>query len=125
MVASSLDSVAIHWGMGRHKYYLTDHEFHMALKFEWISNPLAQAAVVTGRISFAIFLLRICDTPLRRGFLIGMTGLLTLIFVPLICITLAQCTPVAALWNSDLVLNGQATCWNPQIEAIYSVAAGG
>lgn len=61
----------------------------------------------------------------RKGFLIYGAMIGSFLFCTIaIILTFAQCRPVTALWNTELVAMGKATCWPPQRQSDFSLFAG-
>ncbi|KAI9849433.1 MAG: hypothetical protein M1837_004053 [Sclerophora amabilis] len=120
LVGTALTTVAMQHGLGRHMFYLEPNDVSSASKFEWISHAFAIASVVTGKLSVTIFLLRISNTKLRKWLLYTLNAIMVLLYIPLIVMTYAQCTPTSMLWD----ITAKGTCWNPNIQATYALVCG-
>lgn len=123
IITNALDTVGMHYGIGRHLYYLTPYQRMMAVKYDWISHAFAITATGLGKVAFALFLLRViaANNKAQRWFLHGYNILLIAINIPLIIITYAQCSPTKALWDPSTV---GAKCWDPKVQATYAVFQG-
>ena len=61
----------------------------------------------------------------RKAFLIYGAILGSLLFCGIaIILTFAQCRPVSALWNPELLALGKARCWPPQRQSDFSIFVG-
>ena len=84
--------------------------------------PFAIAAMGTGKISVALFLLRISG-PLARGrvalyLLIVSTAAVCSIYI---VVTLIQCSPTPKLWDSSR----DGSCWSPNIQSSLAMTFSG
>lgn len=103
IIGAGLDFVEVHYGFGRPQYYLTEWqiiEFRKYTYGEWIQTF---ATLMWTKISICLFLLRIPVTkalirPLQGAvvFLAISNGILTILWI-------AQCRPVAAAWNNNIM----------------------
>lgn len=103
-------------------YYLSPEDASKALKMDWVTHAFILAATNLGKVSFAVFLLRIIPKSKKRmrWFLYGYNILLIAINIPLIILTYAQCNPVAGLWNPRI----GAKCLPPHIHDDYGLFQG-
>ena len=97
-----------------------------ASRINWITQPVAIYARVSGKVSVALLIWRIMGrSKWRNAFLLygAMLGSFVICTVAVI-LTFAQCRPVTALWDPELVVMGKATCWPPQRQIRFSIFAG-
>ena len=113
----------------RHLYYLelNPEQAIKASRVNWITQPVAIYALATGKTSVAFLILRLMGkSKWRRAFLIYGAMLGSFLFCTIaIILTFAQCQPVTALWNTELVATGEAKCWPPRRQSDFSLFAGG
>ena len=107
---------------GRHFYYLTTDQRIEAARMNWISMPFAIAAMGTGKISVALFLLRISG-PLPKG---RIALYLIIISTTAVCsiyilVTLIQCSPTPKLWDSSR----DGSCWSPDVQSSLAITFSG
>lgn len=125
---SILWTVLGHIGGCRHLYYLEmdPAQAIRASRINWITQPVAIYALATGKVSVAFLILRIMGkSRWRRAFLIYGAMIASFIFCTIaVILTFAQCRPVTALWNPELVLMEKATCWPPQRQSDFSLFVG-
>ena len=121
LIASSLDTAGMPYGIGRHAYYLSPANRVEALKLDWLSHAWAIASVTTGKISVAFMLLRISNDKRHMWFLQTVNVMLLVLNIPLIIMTYVQCSPPAILWDPTI----KGTCWNPKIQGNYALSQGG
>ncbi|KAL6714046.1 hypothetical protein ACLMJK_008540 [Lecanora helva] len=101
IIGTGLDCVLVHYGTGRHKYYLKDWEYIENQKYsygEWIQT--FQTLMFT-KISICFFLLRI---PVKKYFIRPIQVAIVALIVSNIVLTLLwilQCNPVARAWNKQ------------------------
>ncbi|KAI9762869.1 MAG: hypothetical protein M4579_000222 [Chaenotheca gracillima] len=98
VIGAGLDFPEIHYGFGRHRYYLTDHQYREYLKYgygEWIQTF---ATLTFTKVSICLFLLRIAISkalvrPIQTGIVILVVSniVLTVLWV-------VQCRPIDAAW---------------------------
>ena len=108
---------------GRHNYYLTPDQQVVATKMNWWGQPLPIMAIATGKMSVALFELRILGpNKYRAWFLWWLIFSCPAVLGIAVIVTYAQCTPAAALWTP--ALQATAKCWPPARQANYAVFAG-
>ena len=101
IIGTGLVVVQIHYGLGRHKYYLTVWEYIEFEKYsygEWIQT--FQTLMFT-KISICLFLLRI---PVEKIYIRPLQGAIIGLIVSNIILTLLwifQCNPIASSWNKQ------------------------
>lgn len=101
IIGAALVIVQVHYGFGRHRFYLEKWDYIEYSKFaygEWIQT--FQTLMFT-KISICLFLLRI---PVEKHFIRPIQGTIIALIVSNIALTLAwilQCNPVARSWNKD------------------------
>ncbi|WEW61910.1 hypothetical protein PRK78_007410 [Emydomyces testavorans] len=120
-VNSALLNVSIRNGTGRHQFYLSSEEVIQANKFNWISHGFHVMSTNWGKVSVALFLLRVVNRAKeqKKAFYGGMV-LLTIINVICVFSIYGQCTPTAALWNPWI----EGKCWDPHIQRDYAFFQG-
>ncbi|OJD19334.1 hypothetical protein AJ78_00693 [Emergomyces pasteurianus Ep9510] len=117
-------TICIHYGTGRHVYYLNDYQKVQANKFNWISQGFHVMSTNWGKVSIAFFLLRIVDRAKRKRY-IFFGGMVLLTVVNSVCVytIYGQCTPTTALWNGTGP-NKKGSCWHPNIQRDYAFFQG-
>ena len=108
VIGSALDFTQVHYGFGRHQFYLTDDQLQEFTKYaygEWIQTF---ATLMWTKISICLFLMLIPTSkalirPLQGAvvFLILSNAILTLLWI-------LQCRPVDAAWNTSI----KGTCFS-------------
>ena len=103
IIDCALVIVEVHYGFGKHRFYLSQHQYLEFEKFaygEWIQT--FQTLMFT-KLSICFFLLRI---PVERHLLRPIQGLIIVLIVSNIVLTLLwifQCTPaLAKAWNKQV-----------------------
>ena len=120
VIGFGLVHVEIHYGFGRHEYYLTTWQLIEFRKYafgEWIQTF---ATLMWTKVSICLFLRRIPATkelirPLDAaiGFLIVSNVILTILWI-------VQCRPIDAAWNTNI----QGSCLSKgQMERIIMAQA--
>ncbi|KAF5858015.1 hypothetical protein ETB97_004946 [Aspergillus alliaceus] len=125
MVCATINSVLItisaHYGTGRHAADLTDSERIMAAKYNWLSQGFHVMSTNWGKVSVAMFLLRIVrKVKHHKWAMYGGIVLLTIINVMCVYTIYGQCTPTARLWNTDI----DGSCWEPSVQKNYAFFQG-
>ncbi|KAI9665494.1 MAG: hypothetical protein M1831_001636 [Alyxoria varia] len=114
-IGGSLDTVEIHYGFGRHTYYLTLHELKYFAAYaygEWIQTFFT---LMCTKVSLCFFLLRI---PITRRYILPLKASIAVLILSNVVITfiwIFQCKPVEGFWDPDI----EATCLSHQ--AIYNL----
>ena len=123
VVNSVCTTIGIYHGTGRHIFYLNDYQKVQANKFNWISQGFHVMSTNWGKVSVALFLLRIVGRERRRKLIFG-AGMVLLTIVNAVCVytIYGQCTPTTALWEGQGP--GKGTCWNPNIQRNYAFFQG-
>ncbi|CAL8584540.1 hypothetical protein XPA_010130 [Xanthoria parietina] len=99
IVALGLVVMELHYGFGRHRYYLTQRQFTEFMKYsygEWIQT--FQTLMFT-KISICILLLRI---PVEKFIVRPLQGAIAFLIVTNVVLTLLwifQCNPIAGSWD--------------------------
>ena len=104
-----LDLIDIHYGFGRHQYYLTEHqirEFRRISYADWIQTFFT---LMITKISICLLLIRIHPSDRIRRPIQGLIAFLILSNVVLTLMYILQCNPVDAAW--DPVKQKTAKCF--------------
>ncbi|THC91404.1 hypothetical protein EYZ11_009133 [Aspergillus tanneri] len=119
---SSLATVSAHYGTGRHMVDLADHQRLMATKYNWLSQGFHVMSTNWGKVSVAMFLLRIIRK-VKHHKPAMVAGMLLLTIVNTVCVytIYGQCTPTARLWNPTLE---EGSCWDPTVQRNYAFFQG-
>ena len=102
IIGTGLVVVQIHYGLGRHKYYLTEWEYIDFKKYsygEWIQT--FQTLMFT-KISICILLLRI---PVEKIYIRPLQGTIVSLIISNIILTLLwifQCNPISSSWRTQI-----------------------
>lgn len=110
--------VVLQWkhGNGRHRVYLSDHDYMMINMYGWWGQMLLFISVAFLKVSICLLILRIKDTKLLKGVLhVIMAGVLITNF-GVVVILIAECQPVG-FWRGK-----SAVCWPTHIR-IYFIYA--
>lgn len=111
LVEWALLVVAVHYGAGRHNFYVPTRDHVPAQHFLVASELPWAASIMFIKISIAIMLLRMKHTPLWRVFLWLMIVVQILSCLASLIFQLVQCRPLAALW--DPAGHPHAVCTDP------------
>lgn len=102
IIGCALVVVQVHYGYGRHQYYLTEWQYIEFSKYaygEWIQT--FQTLMFT-KLSICFFLLRI---PVEKHFVRPIQLAIVFLIVTNIVLTLLwifQCNPIAGAWNENI-----------------------
>ena len=102
IIGCGLVVVQVHYGFGRHKFYLTEWQYIEFTKYaygEWIQTF---QTLMFNKISICLFLLRI---PVEKKFIRPIQGTIIALIVSNIILTLLwilQCNPVSKAWNKQV-----------------------
>ncbi|KAK1528563.1 uncharacterized protein CCOS01_06397 [Colletotrichum costaricense] len=110
--------VVLQWkhGNGRHRVYLSDHDYMMINMYGWWGQMLLFISVAFLKVSICLLILRIKDTKvLKRLLHVIMAGVLITNF-GVVIILIAECQPVG-FWRGK-----SAVCWPTHIR-IYFIYA--
>lgn len=101
IIGCGLVIVQIHYGMGRHKFYLSKWQYIEFMKYsygEWIQTF---QTLMFNKLSICFFLLRI---PVEKYFIRPIQGAIVFLIITNIILTLLwifQCNPIAGAWNKE------------------------
>ncbi|KAI5864894.1 hypothetical protein GGS23DRAFT_604347 [Durotheca rogersii] len=114
----SLCTVLVHYGLGRHIYYIPVNHLSEMKRWNWVVQPFGILTLPVGKISVVLLLERLVGhTSTRlRWFLWANMALFTASMVASSILNFAQCNPPRALW-SDVP---GAVCLHPTIQANYA-----
>ena len=100
VVGTGLDFPEVHYGFGRHEYYITEHQYQEFRKYtygEWIQTFFT---LMFTKVSICLMLLRIV---IARNIVRPIQGLIVFLVVSNIVLSLLwilQCNPVDAAWDA-------------------------
>lgn len=106
-IGTALVIVQVDYGFGRHKYYLSKHQFREFQKYSYGEWMQTFATLMFTKISICLFLLRIT---ISKAFIRPLWALITILILSNIILTIlwiVQCRPLAGAWNTEI----QGTCF--------------
>ncbi|KAI5917161.1 hypothetical protein F4810DRAFT_697611 [Camillea tinctor] len=118
IITLSLCTVLVHYGLGRHIYYIPVEDRMELARWNWIVQPFGILTLPIGKISVVLLLERIMGpTSLRRRWFLWVNMFLfTASMVSSSILSFAQCNPPRALWSQV----SEAICLNPAIQANFA-----
>ncbi|KAL4916733.1 hypothetical protein BDW62DRAFT_218556 [Aspergillus aurantiobrunneus] len=120
-INTSLSTTSAYYGTGRHARDLTDYQTIQSTKFNWLSQGFHVMSTNWGKVSVAVFLLRIIQkVKHHKPFMYGGMVLLTIINSVCVFTIYGQCSPTARLWDSEV----DGSCWNPNVQKDYAFFQG-
>ncbi|KAJ0415068.1 hypothetical protein BJY00DRAFT_318163 [Aspergillus carlsbadensis] len=128
---------SLDWGLGRHVWFLTDEERTLAMKYDFISQPLAVSASMFSRCGMTWFLYTCfssADKHIRIIILVGMVVQIVANSVTILQIVL-QCGPnpyrlvdrtayFHYMWDG-VPDDGTVTCQSPDVQTTIGFVQGG
>ena len=113
-MTSFINSLEVHYGLGRHINYLSPYQIMMAAKIDDLSQPFSTFSSCFARISVALLLRRIINPSKPQRYLLWFViiSLLIITFVQNV-IQFVRCKPVGKLWNPEI----PGTCWNGDVSS--------
>ncbi|KAI1380752.1 hypothetical protein F4677DRAFT_404508 [Hypoxylon crocopeplum] len=124
IVTNIVVTLMVYHGVGRHAFYLQEGQRVNAIYMIWLSVPFSPGSAAFGKISIALFLMRLIDRSRRqKAFLWVLIFLLAVVNLVLIIVTFAQCTPVTFLWDRVRAIS-HGTCWAPTVQQYYGYFQG-
>jgi hypothetical protein len=135
----AFDTAAVHFGLGRHFFYLTPFEKVHSMKYEFLGQPVGRdllkntesvmAYVLTGilspmfgRLSFMVYLLNIIVTSKpKKWFIYGLATQHIIINVATIILIVVQCQNFATMWDP---IGTPGKCWSPSVQADFGYFQG-
>ncbi|GKZ30152.1 hypothetical protein AbraIFM66950_008011 [Aspergillus brasiliensis] len=123
IIAAALSTAMVLRGGARHTAYIDPADLPYILKLQIIDQVPAALAAVLGKISVALFIMRITGrtSRWRRWFLIIHIVVYTLVTIINLCILLGQCRPIQALWDTSLRLTGKAKCLDASVDTDFTM----
>lgn len=103
-------------GNGRHRVYLTDHNYTMINMYGWWGQIFLFVSVVFLKVSICLLILRIKDTKTLKTLLSVLVAGVVITNFGVVIILIAECQPVG-FWRGE-----SAKCWPTQIR-IYFIYA--
>ncbi|KAM0433446.1 hypothetical protein ACHAPT_004326 [Fusarium lateritium] len=104
-----LTTVSCAHGMGQHADELETYQFSDALLYLLCAQSVVSMAIGMGKVTVAVFLLRIVTAPWHRWFLWFCIVSMMILSIFLSVAVFAQCTPVESIWNP--LLADQKVCY--------------
>ena len=104
--------VSVHYGMGRHNFYVAPDQAVLAEKWLFISQPPYAWAMSLAKMSIAWMLIRIRRD--SRGWVVGMSVVIVIsvgVAISANTFALTMCTPVWAIWDHS---DPDAVCGSPR-----------
>ena len=123
-ISAIFTAYAKHGGC-RHIFYLSDSQKVYVLRLNWLSQPFCVLALITGKISVALLILRMLAKVQKwqRWFLYAVIASVTVVGLVNCLLQFAQCSPPRALWTPSIAMKSR--CWAPKILTAYSMWASG
>ncbi|KAH8732978.1 hypothetical protein GQ44DRAFT_781737 [Phaeosphaeriaceae sp. PMI808] len=98
----------VYYGAGKHlEYIFPPTHISVALKLNFITQPLYLFAICLVKVSVGLFLLRIAVQPFYRKLIIGIMSFMSFYTIGCFFTIMFQCTDLRVQW--DRTVNG--TCW--------------
>ncbi|KAK2773136.1 hypothetical protein FQN53_004282 [Emmonsiellopsis sp. PD_33] len=107
-------TICVHFGTGRHVYYLDEYQKVQANKYNWISQGFHVMSTNWGKVSVALFLLRIINKGKRKKY-IFYTGMVMLTVVNSVCVYTIYGQSFSAASDLVLALYPVFIIWNLQM----------
>lgn len=127
IAAGVFTAFAIHYGLGRHVYYLSRSPEFLAdlgqvLKWEFLAELATVFSLFFTRISICLFLMRIFGA-IRywRRTLYCAIAFMTLTTIPCIILMIIQCTPMSRTWDHSV----HGKCLNVGVDIFVGYYNGG
>jgi hypothetical protein len=114
-----MDSVAVHNGLGRHSFYLSEDQNTNATKFNYFAIPFNLLSSTVAKTSICFFLLHVNQDKKSARFLYAMMTIMLTLTAAACILLFAQCKPVYALWTESLFFTN---CLPPIINAHFGLA---
>jgi hypothetical protein len=113
-------------GYGKHAYLLEPKTVELASFLNSLSFLFGIISFSVPKLAVAAMLVRILNpTFWQKAMLWGLTGLGAVISGICIVVLFTMCDPPRALWETSLVVAGQATCRDVWILINYAIFTGG
>jgi hypothetical protein len=103
-------------GAGRHIAYLDPKTASIGLKLNFATQPIYLWAITVGKVSIALFLLRIAPAKLYKNFLWSMIIFLLAYNTACSATIILQCENLAIIWDNTV----RTTCWEPETRVALS-----
>ncbi|CAI6277648.1 unnamed protein product [Periconia digitata] len=118
---SAFVQVSIHYGLGRHIGTLEKSRAQKAIMWDYLAQPSAIMAPTFGRISFVLTIMTLIGNSRTRRSILWFI-LVTQMLVNVLCFSmiLAQCKPVALLWDKSL----EGECWDLRAQEYFGYFQG-
>jgi phosphoglycerol transferase MdoB-like AlkP superfamily enzyme len=119
---TTLITLAVHHGIGRHIMYLTPYQIKEAIKFELLAQPWGIISPTLSRVSFALFLLKFAgQRKWIRWSLWSVIWIQVVANLATIIQIFAQCQHYASLWDPSV----GGHCISPHVQVLFGYAQGG
>lgn len=90
------------YGLGRHKYYLSDYDYKMVLKWDYLDWPQTFLTLAISKISICLLLLRLSQFSKLKRVLHWLVLFIVATHLPLLVLMIVQCRPVEKAWNTAI-----------------------
>lgn len=108
------------YGLGRHKYYLSDYDIKEFRKFDYLDWIQTFITLAISKISICLLLLRLSKFSKLKKVLHTLIGFIVITHLPLLILIIVQCQPVEKYWDTDL----RGHCFSKEMLANILVAQG-
>lgn len=123
LIYSSIASVYVHMGGGRHSYYLGLDQTAAAVRMISIGNIPGIISVAVPKLAVAVLLVRLLNPARYQKAILYFLSLSCVVIYVLCAVFLwVQCTPRAGLWNP---VKYKPKCWDLHVVVNYFFFAGG
>ena len=111
----------VFYGLGRHKYYLSNYDFKEFLKYDYLDWIQAFITLAVSKVSICLLLLRLSKFSRLKTVLYALIAFLALTHVPLTIMIIFQCNPISEDWNPGI----SGHCWSKSVAMRILIAQGG
>lgn len=108
------------YGLGRHKYYLSDYDYKMLLKWDYLDWPQTFLTLAISKISICLLLLRLSQLSKLKKVLHWLVLFIVATHLLLMVLMIVQCRPVEKAWNTAI----DGTCFSKNIIGSILIAQG-
>ena len=108
------------YGLGRHKYYLSNYDYKEFLKYDYLDWLQAFITLAISKISICLLLLRLSRFSKLKKVLYMLIGFIIATHLPLLILIIVQCSPIEKEWNTVLV----GHCFSKEMIARILIAQG-
>ncbi|KAL8950585.1 MAG: hypothetical protein Q9222_003394 [Ikaeria aurantiellina] len=100
------------YGLGRHKYYLSDYSYKEFLKYDYLDWIQAFITLAISKISICLLLLRLSKFSKLKTVIYALLGFIIAVVFSILTDFVGAALPIFLLWNVKIKMQNKLAIWS-------------